>query len=78
MPEFWTDFTAQFQDPWIVHGAFVALVLYPLWRSFRRAGVTPYWSLLVVVPLIGFTATLLVLATRHWPAVPPLARRRRH
>lgn len=78
MPDFWTDFTALFQDPWIVHAAFVVLVAYPLWRSFRRAGVAPYWSLVVVVPLVGFTSALLILAASRWTATPPLTRQRRH
>lgn len=73
----WTAFTSLFHDPWIVHAAFALLVLPPLWHSFRRAGLAPAWALMVAVPLIGFTAALLVLATGRWRTTPPLRRERR-
>ena len=77
MLETWTDFTALFHDPWIVHVAFAGLIVYPLWRVFVRAGVQPLWSLLVAVPLVGFTAALLILARTRWTSTPPLQRVRR-
>lgn len=44
------------------------VILYPAWRIFVRAGFSPWWSLLVVVPVVGLLAALLVLGLRRWPA----------
>ena len=44
-----------------------AIVVYPLWRIFDRAGFSPFWSLLVFIPVIGFPAIVLMLALGDWP-----------
>ncbi|WP_255448608.1 hypothetical protein [Telmatospirillum sp. J64-1] len=45
------------------------LLVFPLWRIFRRAGLQPIFSLLVFIPGIGFIAVLLMLALSRWPAL---------
>jgi hypothetical protein len=57
-----------------VHGGLVwslvagAVLLYPLWRIFRRAGLNPWFSLLVFVPFGGGLIVALVLGFSGWPA----------
>ena len=50
------------------------LVLYPLWRIFARAGLSPLWSLLILIPG-GPIIVPLILAFARWPNVarPSLA-----
>jgi len=43
-----------------------ALTIVAFWRILPRAGLSPYWSLVAVVPL-GTVILLLVLAFRPWP-----------
>jgi len=42
------------------------LVITPFWRIFKRAGFTPWLSLLMLVPLANFFA-LYYLAFARWP-----------
>lgn len=52
-------------------GLFTAVLLaVPLWRIFRRAGLTPALSLFVFVPWLGLLIVLGLLALRDWPAHP--------
>lgn len=44
------------------------LLVIPSWRIFRRAGLDPWISLVVLVPGIGMTIALAVLAFVDWPA----------
>ena len=44
------------------------LLVIPVWRILRRAGMHPAWSLLLVVPYVGFLIVYLMLAFRRWPA----------
>lgn len=56
------------------------LFLYPLWRSLKRAGFHPAWSLIVLIPYLWFgtiPAIYGILAFGTWPAVagpPPKTR----
>jgi len=56
----------------IIIGAIVSaiLLLYPAWRIFSRAGLTPAWSLLVLLPG-GAIFTPLILAFARWPNTAP-------
>ena len=47
---------------------FQLLALWPLWRTFSRAGLRPYLALVVLIPLVGLVAALGVLAVLRWPA----------
>jgi hypothetical protein len=48
---------------------FGVLVIWPYWRIFLRAGLTPLWALLVFVPIIGQALVLAALALQAWPAL---------
>ena len=45
---------------WIVLGV-------PLWRILTRAGFSGWWILLALVPPVGFTVIVLILAFAEWP-----------
>jgi hypothetical protein len=47
----------------------IAVVLIPLWQICKKAGFTPWLSLLVFVPLGGLIL-LYVLAFARWKVVP--------
>lgn len=44
----------------------LALMIVPAWRILQRAGFSGAWSLLMLVPLVGFVV-LWVLAFVKWP-----------
>ncbi len=49
----------------------LVLLAVPLWmigRVLRRAGYSPWWALLVLVPLVNLVA-LWVFAYVRWPAI---------
>ena len=53
----------------LVQLVLIAVVLIvPLWRIFRRAGLNPAFSLLVLIPLLGSLVVLAILAFAPWPA----------
>lgn len=45
--------------------AIVAVVV-PLWKILPRAGLSPWWALVAIVPL-GLVVLLWVLAFKRWP-----------
>ena len=49
------------------------IVMFPLWRIFKRAGFNPALSLLVFVPWIGILVVTAILAFGEWRS---LARQR--
>ena len=53
---------------------FVAIVIFPLWKIFGKAGFNPALSLLIILPLIGTLIVVLILAFARWPALERLAR----
>jgi hypothetical protein len=57
-------------DPGISIGItllFSLLLIYPFWRIYRRAGLNPWYSLLVVLPYVGLPAAAAILAFQKWP-----------
>lgn len=51
---------------------FGVLFLYPFWRCLSRAGYKPAWSLIILVPFVGYFAIPVlvgVLAFGNWPAI---------
>jgi len=44
-----------------------ALIVPPFWQIFSKAGFSPWWSLLMVLPLANLVA-LWVLGFATWPA----------
>ncbi len=47
-----------------------ALIIVPLWFAFKKAGLSPWLSLLTLVPLVGFLLPLYVLAFARWRVIP--------
>ena len=64
-------------DPWMLNLLVGALALYPLFRIFRRAGLSPWPSVLVLVPIIGWPLVGSLLAFPRWPAVAPRRKKAR-
>jgi hypothetical protein len=52
---------------WVIFIAVVVLILYPIGRILRRLGLSPFWSLLVFIPLVNLIS-LWILAFSEWPA----------
>ncbi|MFD1624958.1 hypothetical protein [Azospirillum griseum] len=44
-------------------------IVWPLWRILRRAGLSPWWALLALVPF-GQVPVIGVLAHSRWPVLP--------
>ena len=55
-----------------MEGAFGLIVLIltivPLWRICGRAGFHPAFSLLAVIPVLGFLIVAAILGLAEWPA----------
>lgn len=49
---------------------FAAILLYPFWRMFKRAGFSPVLSFLILTPYAGFFICLGYLALKKWPNEP--------
>jgi hypothetical protein len=56
--------------------ALAVLLVIPVWRIFRRAGLHPALSLLLFIPGLGVLIVSVVLAFSRWPAVEGPADRR--
>lgn len=54
-----------FLVPWVIVGA---IMIVPIWRIFKRAGLNPALSLFIFVPLIGWVVVYCLLAFMRWPA----------
>lgn len=50
--------------------AVAILLLYPVWRIFKRAGFNPALSLTILIPFIGFIVSGLILALSSWKLKP--------
>lgn len=46
------------------------LIIIPFWFAFKKAGLSPWLSLLTLIPGIGFLLTLYILAFARWRVVP--------
>ena len=47
----------------------IALILIiPTWRIFDRAGLNPFLSLVLLIPVAGFVLVLAMLAFTRWPS----------
>lgn len=60
-----------FESPSLVTVLALVLLAVPMWmigRVLRRAGYSPWWALLVLVPLVNLVA-LWVFAYVRWPAI---------
>ena len=50
---------------WVVFAVMMAVVLYPIGRILDRIGLSPFWCVLVLIPLVNLIA-LWALAFSHW------------
>ncbi len=67
MMDHWIIFGAYGIGHWIAFAIAIAVVLYPIGRILRRVGLSPFWSVLAVIPLLNLIG-LWVLAFADWPA----------
>ena len=51
---------------WVIFAVMVAVVLYPIGRILSRIGLSPFWSVFVLVPVVNVVA-LWILAFTDWP-----------
>ncbi|MBI3442029.1 MAG: hypothetical protein HY052_09575 [Proteobacteria bacterium] len=46
---------------------FALLALIPLIQIFKKAGLAPYWILLLATPYAGLVLCTAILAFKKWP-----------
>ena len=51
---------------WIFFVVMVAVVLYPIGRILGRLGLSPFWSVLALIPIVNLIG-LWLLAFVDWP-----------
>jgi hypothetical protein len=51
---------------WVIFAVMVAVFLYPIGRILGRIGLSPFWSVLALIPLVNLVA-LWFLAFIDWP-----------
>ena len=56
---------------WEIHFLVTALVAWPLYRIFRRAGLPPWPVAFVVIPVFGIALVGSFLAFQRWPLIAP-------
>ena len=66
MHNLWLDTMAIGPTHWLIFAATVAIMVYPAGRIIKRIGFSPFWSVLVFVPLVNPVA-LWILAMVDWP-----------
>lgn len=50
---------------WLFFAVFAAVILYPIGRILERIGVSPFWSVIALIPLVNLVG-LWVLAFANW------------
>jgi hypothetical protein len=63
----WAGMTGFGLGHWVIFVVMVAAVLYPIGRILQRIGVSPFWSILALIPLVNLIA-LWFLAFADWRA----------
>jgi hypothetical protein len=58
------------QNPALGILLFNVLIVWPLWRILRRAGLNPLWAFAALIPLVGDIIVFGVLTFSRWPALP--------
>ncbi len=66
MMDNWTWMAGYGFAHWLFFAVMVALILYPIGRILHRLGLSPFWSLLIFIPLVNLIF-LWVLAFTDWP-----------
>ncbi len=49
----------------------IAIVIVPFWFILKKAGFTPWLSLVCLIPSLGVLVLLYVLAFADWKVLPP-------
>lgn len=62
----WTGMAGYGAAHWIVYLVMAAVLLYPIGRILTRIGLSPFWAVLALVPLLNLLG-LWVLAFADWP-----------
>ena len=62
----WAGMTGYGLGHWLVFAVMVAVVLYPIGKILGRIGLSPFWSIVALVPFVNLIA-LWVLAFIDWP-----------
>jgi hypothetical protein len=52
---------------WLFFAVMVAVILYPVGRILKRWGLSPFWSVLALIPVVNLIS-LWTLAFTEWPA----------
>jgi len=53
---------------WVAFAVTVAVILYPIGRILGRIGLSPFWSVVALIPFFNLVA-LWVLAFIDWPQI---------
>ncbi len=48
----------------------VILLQYPVWLLFKRVGIIPWFSLIVLIPFLGIIICALIMALSKWQIQP--------
>ena len=59
------DIAIAYGSPLVV----AAVLAIPFWRMLGRVGLNPYWTVLLLAPVIGVVMVLAILAFGPWPLV---------
>lgn len=62
----WTDMAGYGFEHWFIFAVMVTIFLYPIGRILGRIGLSPFWSVLALVPFVNLLA-LWFLAFIEWP-----------
>lgn len=62
----WTDMAGYGLGHWLFFVVMVAVLLYPIGRILGRIGLSPFWSILALIPFVNMIA-LWFLAFIDWP-----------
>ncbi|WP_233217291.1 hypothetical protein [Trinickia dabaoshanensis] len=65
----WTGMAGYGLAHWIVYVVMAVVLLYPIGRILMRIGLSPFWSILALVPLLNLIG-LWLLAFIDWPTGP--------
>ncbi len=44
----------------------IVLLLYPVWRLYKRVGIFPWLSLIVLIPGLGIIICALIMSLSKW------------
>ncbi|MBN9553492.1 MAG: hypothetical protein J0H61_02265 [Alphaproteobacteria bacterium] len=54
-------------DHWMAFAVIAAILLYPIGRILGRMGLSPFWSIVMFIPVLNLIA-LWVIAFADWPS----------